>query len=102
MMSRKLNSGNGEQHKQAKCNNNKTFNKKQVSATITKEVKKVFEKKANGNAKNNEPAEIDIEEYIASMIQSTISKLTTTNNNSTAKPKVTLKSILKQTKNGQL
>ena len=56
-----------KQHKQAKCNNNKTFNKKQVSAMIVKEVKKAFEKKANGDGENNEPVEIDGEEYIASM-----------------------------------
>ena len=68
---------------------------------ITKEVKKAFEKKANGDGENNEPAEIDTEEYIASMAQAAISKLTTTTNNATAKPKVPLKSMLKQTKNGQ-
>ena len=90
-----------KQHKQAKHNNNKTFNKKQVSVTIAKEVKKAFDKKANGDGENNEPAEIDAEEYITSMVQATVSKLTTTTNNATAKPKVTLKSILKQSKNGQ-
>ena len=60
---------------------------------IAKEVKKAFDKKANGDGENNEPAVINAEEYIASMVQAAILKLTTTTNNATAKPKVTLKSI---------
>ena len=90
-----------KQHKQAKRNNNKTVSKKQVSVTIAKEVKKAFDKKANINDENNEPAEIDAKEYITSMVQATISKLTTTTNATTAKPKVSFKSILKQSRNGQ-
>ena len=73
-----------------------------MSATIAKEVKKAFDKKANGDGENNEPAEIDAEEYITSMVQAAISKLTTTTNDATAIPKVALKSILKQSKNSQL
>ena len=90
-----------KQHKQAKCNNNKTFNKKQVSAMIVKEVKEASHKKANGDGENNEAAEINAEEYIARMDRGAVSKLTTTTNNASAKPKITLKSILKQSKNCQ-
>ena len=69
---------------------------------IAKEVKKAFDKKANSDGKSNKPAEINAEEYITSMVQATISKLTTITNDATAKPKVTLKSILKQSRNSQL
>ena len=68
---------------------------------IAKEVKKAFDKKANIDGKNNEPAEIDAEEYIESMVQAAVSKLTTTTNDTTAKPKVTLKPILKQSRSSQ-
>ena len=56
---------------------------------IAKDVKKAFDKKANSDGRNNEPAEIDAEEYITSMVQAAISKLTMTTNDATAKPKVT-------------
>ena len=90
-----------KQHNQAKRNNNKSFNKKQVSAMIVKEVKKAFDKKATKDGGTNQPAEIDAEEYIASMVQAAISKLSTLTADATAKPKVTLKSILKQSRNSQ-
>ena len=49
-----------KQHNQARCNNNKTFNKKQASVMIAKEVKKAF----TTDDKTNQPAEIDADEYI--------------------------------------
>ena len=72
-----------------------------MSVTIVKELMKAFDKKATINGETNQPAEIDAKEYITSMVQAAISKLTTPTANATAKPKVTLKSIQKQSRNGQ-
>ena len=79
-------------------------NKKSISATITREVKKAFTAQLKSGQHNNEPddqATNDTEKYITSVIHVTVAKQADGEKTELSKPKVTLQSILKQAKNTQ-
>ena len=85
----------------------KCQNKKSISATIAREVKKAFaaQPKSSCGQHNNEPddqATTNTEKYITSVVHATVAKMQADlEKTELSKPKVTLQSILKQAKNMQ-
>ena len=92
----KLQKYNGKGH----CNN-----KKSISATIARDVKKAFaaQPKSSCGQHNNEPddqATTNAEKYITSVVHMMVAKMQAAGEKTEqSKPKVTLQSILKQAKN---
>ena len=79
----------------------KGFNKKQVSSAVARELRRALAKGVSEEKAEASDDGIDVEAYIASMVEVAVNNLVNPTVSEKVGPKVPLCSILKQSKNGQ-
>ena len=92
---------NRQQNIQTNKRLTKGFNEKQVSSVVARELRRALAKGISEEKAEAPDDGIDAEAYIASMVEVAVSKLARPAVSEKVKPKVTLCSILKQSKNEQ-
>ena len=79
----------------------KGFTRKQVSSAVARELRSALAKGVSEEKAEASDDDIDVEAYVASMVEVAVNKLAKSGVSEKVKPKVTLCSILRKSKNGQ-
>ena len=79
----------------------KGFNKKKVSSAVARDLRRALAKGVSEEKPDASDDDINAKAYIASIAEAAVNKLAKPAVSEKVKPKVTLCSILKQSKNGQ-